>query len=306
MLIVIGIILIIIGGFLVIILKRQSAPKNYWKNIFSNSQSQIEKKYNRLGKYKVVKKKYTAIQDNRDKKDNYYVVWYPQESGIYPLVIMVNGTGISCDKYEAVFKHFASWGYVVVGNNYGTNWDGKHAADTLDFVLNTQEIVEKVNVNKIAIGGHSQGGMGAFNAVVEYENGNKYKVLFSLSPTNRDLGISLQWGFDLDSTNGYAYKPGKIKIPTILIAGTGKFDKDIVIPLKQMKQICDELEGDKIMFRRSDGIDHGDILYEANGYIIAGLDYYLKDVQENKNIFFGKDPEIIKNSRYQDYQAQEM
>ena len=79
-----------------------------------------------------------------------------------------------CNKYEAVFEHFASWGYVVIGNNYGTNWDGKHPSESLDFALNTKEIADMIDKEKIAIGGHSQGGMGTFNAVNEYENGNMY------------------------------------------------------------------------------------------------------------------------------------
>ena len=90
---------------------------------------------------------------------------------------MVNGTGVPCNKYEAVFKHFASWGYIVVGNDYGTNWDGKHTSETLDFALNTKEIADMIDTDKIAVGGHSQGGMGAFNAINQYENGNRYKVI---------------------------------------------------------------------------------------------------------------------------------
>lgn len=107
------------------------------------------------------------------------------------LVVMVNGTGVPCNKYEEVFKHFASYGYVVIGNDYGTDWDGKHPSETLDFALSTKEIADMIDKDNIAIGGHSQGGMGAFNAVNEYENGKMYKAIFSLSPTNRELGISL-------------------------------------------------------------------------------------------------------------------
>lgn len=34
----------------------------------------------------------------------------------YPLVNMPNGTGVKSSRYEAVFEHLASWGFIVVGN----------------------------------------------------------------------------------------------------------------------------------------------------------------------------------------------
>lgn len=305
---IIGIIFLVlvigITALLAIASKMQSAPKEYWKNI--NSNSEIERKYNQLGKYEVEKKEYEAPKDDRDKNDNHFVVWYPKERCIYPLVVMVNGTGVPCDKYEAVFEHFASWGYVVIGNDYGTNWDGKHPSETLDFALKTQEIADMIDKNNIAIGGHSQGGMGTFNAVNEYDNGKMYKAIFSLSPTNRILGLGLQWGFKLETDNAYAYKLDKVKIPTMIVAGTGKFDSETVSPLEEMEKAYNELNTDKVMFRRSNEIDHGNMLYEANGYVIAWLDYYLKDIEENKKAFYGDNAEIKTNTRYQDFKSQKL
>lgn len=298
------VLLVIIVGIIILLVvasKMQSAPKEYWND--TKSESSIEKKYNNLGAYEVQKKEYDAPKDDRDKNDNHYVVWSPVKNGKYPLVVMVNGTGVPCNKYEEVFKHFASWGYVVIGNDYGTNWDGKHPSESLDFALNTKEIADMIDKDKIAIGGHSQGGMGTFNAVNEYENGKLYKVLFSLSPTNRDLGISLKWGFDLDTDNAYAYKLDTIKIPTMIVAGTGPFDNDTVSPLAEMEKAYNELSVDKVMMRRSNNIDHGAMLYEANGYVLAWLDYYLKDKTENDKAFYGDDAEIYNNNRYQDVKS---
>lgn len=299
------ILVIVIGAIILLVVasQMQSAPKEYWKNIEKETGVTVEKKYNQLGTYEIDKKVYDAPKDERDKNDNHFVVWYPKEKGTYPLVVMVNGTGVPCNKYEEVFKHFASYGYVVIGNDYGTNWDGKHPSETLDFALSTKEIADMIDKDNIAIGGHSQGGMGAFNAVNEYENGKMYKAIFSLSPTNRDLGISLKWGFDLDTDNSYAYKLDTIKIPTILIAGTGPFDNDTVSPLSEMEKAYEELDTDKVMLRRSDKIDHGNMLYESNGYVLAWLDYYLKDIKENEKAFFGNEAEIYHNDRYQDVKS---
>lgn len=71
---------------------KNAAPKNYWEKI--ESQAEIENKYNKLGNYETEKKVYDAPKDERDKNDNHYVVWHPKEKGTYPLIVMVNGTGV--------------------------------------------------------------------------------------------------------------------------------------------------------------------------------------------------------------------
>ena len=283
---------------------KPAVPRKYWKRIASDTSGDIEKKYNALGEYEVVKDVYPAPDDERDKGGNHYVVWHPVTAGRYPLIIMVNGTGVPCDKYEDVFRHFASWGYVVAGNNYGTNWDGLHPSETLDFALNTEEVSAYVDPDRIAVGGHSQGGMGAFNAVTEYDNGRCYQALFSLSPTNDDLALALQWGFHLNIDEPYAFRLENLEIPTLLAAGTGSFDNDVVSPLSEMEQEFSNLHADKVMFRRSGDTDHGDMLYQANGYVTAWLDYCLKGVVENEAAFFGENPEIQGNPRYQDFRAE--
>ena len=49
-----------------------------------------------------------------------FTAWYPadlpQSDAQYPVVVMVNGTGVYASKYPAVFEHLASWGFIVVGN----------------------------------------------------------------------------------------------------------------------------------------------------------------------------------------------
>lgn len=298
-----GIIILVMIVLIVILLIylsfKKAVPNKYWKKLEVNSV--IEKRYSKLGNYEVNSKRYNAPEAIEEQgKEKFFEVWYPKEEGKYPLVVMINGTGVPCNKYDNVFKHIASFGYVVIGNNYGTNWNGKHASETLDFALNTEEILNIIDAEKIAVGGHSQGGMGTFNAITQYENGSMYDVAFSISPTHKELGIALNWGFELDTENTYAYNLDEIKIPMMIISGTGPFDSDTVIPFDKMKEYYHELNTDKVMFRKSN-VDHGDMLYQANSYIIAWLDYYLKGVSENKNAFFGDSPEIKTNSNYQDF-----
>ena len=90
----------------------------------------------------------------------------------------------------------------------------------------------------------------------------------------------------------------------MIIAGTGQFDSDTVTPLAELQEQYASLRGDKAAFRRADDVDHGNILYEANGYVIAWLDLYLKDQKDNENAFFGDHAEIRNNTRYQDFYSQ--
>ena len=51
----------------------------------------------------------TAIDDDFAK----YEVWYPSEmtdsSNKYPVLVVLNGTGVKASKYKTQFEHFASW-----------------------------------------------------------------------------------------------------------------------------------------------------------------------------------------------------
>ena len=85
-----------------------------------------------------------------------------KDSSTYPLVIMVNGTGITASKYKSVFKHLASWGFIVVGNEDENSRTGASTSATLDFMLNlnkdsNSDFYGKIDVNNIGVSGHSQG-----------------------------------------------------------------------------------------------------------------------------------------------------
>jgi len=65
-------------------------------------------------------------------------------------------------KYKALFKHLASWGFVVIGNDDGSTGFGKSADETIDLIMaensNSDSIFyEKLDLDNIGITGHSQG-----------------------------------------------------------------------------------------------------------------------------------------------------
>ena len=129
---IIGISIVLFIALLVIILFIPMTPNNYTKEVKTGGD--IEIKYLSMGDYKVKKVK----KDGSEITKKYYI-YYPEElSNInkkYPVVVILNGTGVLPKKYKELFKHLASWGFVVIGNDDGSTGFGKSADETIDLII---------------------------------------------------------------------------------------------------------------------------------------------------------------------------
>lgn len=318
--IVIAIIIVAVVG---LILLAGYKNENYWK--FSESKGKIETKYTALGSYDVSYMEFNADGKLWEK----YEIWYPSElknGTTYPLVVMANGTGTKASQYKEVFRHLASWGFIVVGNEDENCRTGESSAATLDFVLGLNEDINsefygKVDTEHIGIAGHSQGGVGAISAVTEQENGGMYKAIYSISTTSRyhadELNKNeLEWSSEGTSGAGWNVDVTKINIPIMMVAGTGSFDAGSMIeyaetlpagkaqgicPLWWLNECYDAIPDgvDKVIARQT-GKDHGDMLRSADGYMTAWFMYYLRGDSEAGKAFFGEDAEILSNENWQD------
>ncbi|MGN1104100.1 MAG: alpha/beta hydrolase [Candidatus Coproplasma sp.] len=244
-----------------------------------------------------------------------YEVWYPANmqtsDKTYPLVVMANGTGVPASRYKPVFDHLASWGFIVVGNEDGNSWSGESSSLSLDYMLSLNADVDsifygKIDEDNIGIAGHSQGGVGAINAVTAQENGVKYKTIYTASATHIVLSEALNWPYDVS----------KIQIPYFMTAGTLTTDAGDgvegsdnvgIAPLFSLQENFAAIDGSvtKIMARRVNA-DHGDMLAQADGYMTAWLCYWLKGDTEAKDIFFGDDAEILTNANWQDVERKNL
>lgn len=250
-----------------------------------------------------------------------YEVWYPKEDAAsgktYPLVIFANGTGTPVDKYGPVLKHLASWGFVAAGNADENCRTGESSAATLDFLLAQNENPEsplygKIDTEHIGISGHSQGGVGAMNAVTKQPNGNRYKAIFSISATS---SFWSKPGEVLGET--WAYDPSQIRIPVFFAAGTGNWDAGTasdksatsgqgISPLwSQIENFNAVPEGVPTVRARETGKDHGDMLRAPDAYMTAWFSYWLKGDEEAGKAFFGENPEIQNNKNWQDVEIAE-
>lgn len=296
MLKIIGIIILIPIVLVIVLLVIMSfipmTPNNYTKEVKTGGD--IEAKYLSMGDYKVKNIK----RDGSEITKKYYI-YYPEElknsDQKYPVVVILNGTGVLPKKYKALFKHLASWGFVVIGNDDGSTGFGKSADETIDLIISENDnsnsiFYGKLDLNNVGITGHSQGGAGVFTATTIMEHKDKYKTAVALSPTHEETAHVFGWKYDLT----------KINIPTLMIAGTnGDFETQSVIPIEKMTQMYNKIPSSKAIARRI-GAEHGQMLYSADGYVTAWFMWQLQGDKEASKAFIGDSPEIRNNKLYQD------
>lgn len=283
--IVILAIVLLLAILLFILSKKPFVPNNYTKTVETGGE--LEAKYLAMGQYEV---KHTEADAPEDwgKFITYYPAEMETESKTYPVVVMVNGTGVYASKYPALFKHLASWGFIVIGNEDPSTCSGDSADATLAYLLEQNDdpnsaFYQKVDTAHIGITGHSQGGVGVFNAVTQQPHGNLYTCAVSLSPTEMELADAI----------GLHYEPDKMTVPTLLLAA----DANDVITPEGAQKVYDAMTVPKAMALRS-GMDHGKMLYSADGYVTAWFLYWLTEDEASGKAFMGEESELLSNSLY--------
>ena len=295
------IVLVLIVGVLIalkLLGSRPVAPDDYtWKTETGGS---VEAKYMAAGGYEVSVYEEPVLQGFSK-----YTICYPTElettNQKYPVIVVCNGSGTPLSKYLSVPKHFASWGFIVIGTEEEYDWSGFSAEMCIRHLqkLNVSENIgenenvfyQKVDFDNVGVAGHSQGGVGVLNAVTEQKHADIYKTAVSLSPTNKELAHNLEWDYDA----------ALVDIPVLLIAGAGGGD-DWVITGEQLQSIYSDIDRNKVMLRRKD-TPHNETLYAANGYVTAWFMWHLQDDDEAAKAFAGDNAEIYMNGLYQNQHA---
>lgn len=254
----------------------------------------LEAKYLQFGEYAV--RKMTA---RAEKPINRYTITYPEEletsDRTYPMILMVNGTGFKATKYEPQFELFASWGFVVVGNQDKGTGSGQTTITTLNYMLAQNEdpdsvFYHRIDTDSIGITGFSQGGSAVFNALSKYEDGKRFKTAVPLSPASEAAAAFA----------GYPYDSSLVHCPILIFAGTeGTFETETVIPIEKLTEQFDRIDAPKVMARRV-GMDHDHMMYSAGGYVLAWFRWQLMGDEEAARVFIGDTPELLGNPLYQD------
>lgn len=267
------------------------------------TQAPLERHYTAPGPHAVAAQKWDA----QDKALKTFTVYYPQDPGPYPLVVMANGTGMPTMRYEPVLKHLASWGFVVIGNDEASSWSGQGASRALDFALAQSRtpgspLHRKVDEGKIGVSGHSQGGVGAINLATTQPNSHLIRSVYTASITKLELAQGLKWPYDVT----------RVRVPYFMTAGTGAADAGNnreahsgIAPLHSMRTNLERTGGPGLLARRQ-GMDHGELLYVANGYMTAWFLHTLNGDRQAAQVFTGPQAEIRRNANWQDVQVKNL
>ena len=270
----------------------------------------IEAEYTAMGDYEVSYAEYPAL----DVLIKQYKVWYPsaleEGSQEWPIVVMANGTGVPASRYEPIFQHLASWGFVVIGNEQQASWQGDGSEGALELLIRLNEdpesaFYQKLDLECVGAAGHSQGAIGAINGVTSQPNGWRYKALYTASTPSSRYAMTLNWNYDVS----------KIQIPYFMAAGTGLLDageeglpevvedtQEISIsPLWSQEENYSLIPNTtpKLRARRTSA-DHAEMLPWGDGYMTAWFMYWLQGDQEAGKAFFGEGAEILSNPCWQD------
>ncbi len=276
-------------------------PSDYALEI--QDKGKIEQYYRLPGTYAV---KSIIISKKNPAYGNYkYKVWYPavmeHRDRSWPMVLMLNGTGGSCDNDEPLYEHLASWGFLVVGNTDSQTGLGYSAEYGLEQMQKLNETAgslfyQKVDTKHMGIVGYSQGGAGAFHAL-ERQGGDQYATIVTVSAVTKSISQKLH-------LKSWLYDTGRVKIPAFMVAGTGPLDRKLITPLSEMKENFQKLQNEDSVMGRRKRADHLEIQEHADAYITAWLRWQLKGDPYAKRVFAGEDPEIERNPGWENVEKQ--
>nr|AHF23936.1 lipase [uncultured bacterium Contig1522a] len=275
--------------------------EGYYKNF--RSDAPLEMKYSGLGSYETAYTEFSSDNASIGKVR----VWYPKEleSGgkAWPMIMVVNASGTPASSYEPFFPRLASWGFIVVGNEDGQTGNGETASITLDFMLNlpaSSVLSGKIDYDSMGLIGYSQGGAGALCALTNYENGKRYRAIFTGSAAYPTLAKNMGWEYDAS----------KVTVPYFMCAGTGRSDDSGadpeksyggVSPLSALITSYDSIADDVPKIRaRAVGAEHEQMLARSDGYMTAWMLCQLTEDEEAGAVFFGENAEILGNANWQD------
>lgn len=231
-----------------------------------------------------------------------YAISYPKELEAvdkkYPVIVICNGTGWKgASLNKAQHQFYASYGFIVIATNETYSWNAFGAEMCIRHLERLNEykdddgqtsiFYQKIDFDRVGIVGHSQGGVGVFNAVTNTDHKDIYKAAVALSPTNQPVALALEWPYDAS----------QIQTPIMLISGAGGGD-DAVVTLEGLNAIYDQIPGDKVMLRRKD-THHGLTVTAEDGYVMAWFMWQLQGDEDAAKAFVGQDAEIFTNTLYQ-------
>ena len=279
----------------------------------------IEYYFSQRGPYEVSAQEFSDFTDPEG-QFNHIKIWYPTDmtttNNQWPTIVFCNGSGSGYgpDKdgntltdqtgYTALFEHFASWGFILVANNRPGCASSNATDTTLNYLLNRNTIsgdlfYNKVDMDKIGIAGHSQGGTAVLQNLsgstvtsdvnYTYECTQYYKAAWSASP--QAYNNILKW----------TYTPENITCPTIMVCA----DNDWASSNDILTTNSGKMSGIPVVTAVRKNADHGAMVSIGKGYMIAWFRYALLGDCYAAQAFV-ENAELINNATWQNQASQEL
>ena len=217
-----------------------------------------------------------------------HVVYFPKDmdrsNKKYPVVVWGNGTFASWEHYEELLSQIAAGGYIVVGNTDSFCGSGLTESASVDFIINENKdsksiFYNKVDVEHIGAGGHSQGGMSAVNAARR----NSY----------------IDCVFDVQGCQ-LKYEASKLNVPTFFITAT----EDTIVSSSWVKSSYNACNAPSVYASVKDVTHFGPVDGQSASifaeYAVKWFDAFLKNNKNSKSVFL-ECGSFSKDSRRIDY-----
>lgn len=251
----------------------------------------VEYYFSQKGPYTTIAQEFSDFTDPEG-QFNHIKIWYPAEitttDGQWPVIVFCNGTGSAYgpnqngetqtdeEGYTALFEHFASWGFILVANNRPGCASSTATDTSLGYLLDRNKVqgdlfYDKVDMTRIGIAGHSQGGTAVLQNLsgstvtndvnITYKYANLYSAAWSASPQAYDN--ILKW----------TYTPENIETPTFMVCADNDWASSANILSTNISKMGETVA---VMAVRKNA-DHGAMVSIGKGYMIAWFRYVLLD-----------------------------
>ena len=215
------------------------------------------------------------------------IIYYPasmtESNQTYPVVVWANGTMCAPALYHSLLSKIAAGGYIVVTNTNMMSGDGKAQISSIDFILKQNDnpgsvFYQKVDTQRIAAAGHSQGGRSAVNAAAA---DSRIDCVLSIAGSN------------------YTSEAKKLSTPAFFVAGGAD---TMVLASLWVKPAYNNCKGPAV-YASLKGALHTRCCTNASdyaGYALAWFDAWLKD-DANDLAVFRKGGALSRDSSWKDF-----
>lgn len=215
----------------------------------------------------------------------------------HPIITWGNGTGNTCQTYQQMLSHYASWGYVVVCAN--SSWTGSGAEMWAaarwmrdQNAVSGSRFAGRLDTAKVGAAGGSQGASGAVNA--EILSGGVIKSTIGVALVDPWLHV---WGAPPDFS--------RVRAPTLLLSGAS----DWLTTQTQQTTYYNQTPG-PVSKAASIGTDHNTINQPGHGlgYTTAWFRYTLDGDTLARSAFVASSPapEVSRNTGYSNWAAKNL